>query len=266
MLVKELIGRRNKIIKSAWLGVIEKLNVERASAVHVTSELEAAELQRFNWRLPRVVAISNGVDEPETTIDGCGVSLDVKEVAASQPLILYFGRLSWKKGLDRLLKAFALTNSGILVIAGTDDEKLVPRLRQLASELQIANRVKFLPRTILGYDKEYLFAASRLFVLPSYSENFGNAVLDAMRRGLPVVVTPEVGAAEIVREACGGFVTAGEPIPLSEAIIRLTENSVLARTVGEAGRRYVSERFGWPRIAVDMEELYESVRVFSHVP
>src|SRR5579862_1891032 len=49
MLVKELIGRRSRLIKSAWLSLIEKNNVERASAVHVTSELEAAELERFKW-------------------------------------------------------------------------------------------------------------------------------------------------------------------------------------------------------------------------
>jgi glycosyltransferase involved in cell wall biosynthesis len=260
MLVKELIGRRNRIVKSAWLRLIEKSNVEHAAVVHVTSELEATELQRFNWRLPKVVNISNGVDEPEATKDGSELSEDIKAFADGQPLVLYFGRLSWKKGLDRLLKAFALTRFGLLVIAGTDDENLVPRLQQLAAELQIADRVKFLPRTILGCDKEYLFAASRLFVLASYSENFGNAVLEAMRRAVPVVVTPEVGAAEIVRKAGGGFVTPGDPKPLSEAISRLLENSVLARTVGEAGQRYVQEHYGWPRVAAEMEELYESVR------
>ena len=113
--------------------------------------------------------------------------------------MLFLGRLSWKKGLDRLLRAFACTQTGILAIVGTDDENFAPRLAKLAADLKIANRVRIVPRTVAGSDKERLFAAAQLFVLPSYSENFGNTVLEAMRRGVPVVVTPEVGAAEIVR-------------------------------------------------------------------
>jgi glycosyltransferase involved in cell wall biosynthesis len=53
----------------------------------------------------------------------------------------------------------------------------------------------------MGSEKERLFAAARIFVLTSYSENFGNTVLEAMRRGVPVVIKPEVGAAGIVRES-----------------------------------------------------------------
>jgi glycosyltransferase involved in cell wall biosynthesis len=58
------------------------------------------------------------------------------------------------------------------------------------------------------------------------SENFGNTVLEAMRRRVPVVVTPEVGAADIVRESGGGIVVAGDPEPLGGAICRLTTDLV----------------------------------------
>jgi glycosyltransferase involved in cell wall biosynthesis len=265
MLVKELVERRNRFAKSAWIYLIEKSNLEHASAIHVTSELEAAELLRFNWQLPQVVTISNGVDDPESATGSTGVSIDIQQLADGQPLVLFLGRISWKKGLDRLLKAFALVDHGKLAIAGTDDEHLVPQLRQLAQTLQIGHRVKFLPRTVLGRDKEHLFAAARLFVLPSYSENLGNTVLEAMRRGVPVVVTPEVGAAEIVHEARGGIVVHGDPEQLSKAISRLTNDMALARGMGEAGRQYVEQKYGWRQIAAQMEALYESLR-FSKSP
>ena len=64
MLVRELIARRSRLAKSAWIHLIEKSNIERAAAVHLTSELEASELQRFGWRLPRIAVIPNGIDEP----------------------------------------------------------------------------------------------------------------------------------------------------------------------------------------------------------
>jgi len=260
MLVKELIERRNRFVKSAWIKLIEKSNLERASTIHVTSELEAAELARFNWQLPPAVTIPNGVDDPDVIAGGEELSPDVRESAKDQPLVLFLGRLSWKKGLDRLLKAFSLTADGTLAIVGTDDEGLVRQLQHLAESLRISDRVRFLPRTVLGRDKEHLFAAARLFVLQSYSENFGNTVLEAMRRGVPVVATPEVGASEVVRQAESGIVAHGEPEPLGEAIDRLVNDAELASAMGEAGRRCVLHQYSWPHIAARMEELYQRLQ------
>jgi glycosyltransferase involved in cell wall biosynthesis len=197
MLVKDLVARRSRLTKSAWIHLIERSNVEQAAALHLTSQLEGTEIERFGWRLPRLAIIPNAIDEPLS--QNGKIASDVEAITSQQPLVLFFGRLSWKKGLDRLLRAFALTPAGILAVVGTDDENFAPQLAKLAAELRIADRVRILPRTVIGSEKERLFGAARLFVLPSYSENFGNTVLEAMRRGVPIVVTPEVGAAEIVR-------------------------------------------------------------------
>ena len=257
MLVKDLIARRSRYAKSAWIHLIERSNVEGAAALHLTSALEGAELERFGWRLPRLAVIPNAIDEPLS--QNGEIASDVETIISEQPLVLFFGRLSWKKGLDRLLRAFACTQAGVLAIVGTDDEKFSPQLVKLAAELQIADRVRILPRTVIGAEKERLFAAARLFVLPSYSENFGNTVLEAMRRGLPIVVTPEVGAAEIVRTSGAGLVVAGDLEPLSSAIHLLTADPILARSMGEAGRAHAAAHFTWDQVAAQMEDLYNSV-------
>ena len=140
---------------------------------------------------------------------------------------------------------------------GTDDEGLAPRLVKLAGSLRIAERVHILPRTIIGSERERLFAAARVFVLTSYSENFGNTVLEAMRRRVPVVVTPEVGAAEIVRQSAGGIVAQGDAEALGAAIGRLLDDPNLARSMGEAGQRYAMTHYTWAGISTRMEELYE---------
>jgi len=80
-----------------------------------------------------------------------------------------------------------------------------------------------------------------------------------MRRGVPVVVTPEVGAAEIVRESGAGLVVAGEPEPLSSAIRLLIADPSLARSMGEAGQRHAA-RFTWDYVAMQMEDLYKSLK------
>jgi glycosyltransferase involved in cell wall biosynthesis len=257
MLVKDLIARRSQLAKSAWIHLIERSNVEKAAALHLTSQLEGSEVERFGWRLPRLAVIPNAIDEP--FFQNGKIASDVEAITSQQPLVLFLGRLSWKKGLDRLLRAFART-PGMLAIVGTDDENFAPQLVKLAADLQIADRVRILPRTVIGFEKERLFAAARLFVLPSYSENFGNTVLEAMRRGVPVVVTPEVGAAEIVQTSGAGLVVAGDLEPLSSAIRLLTSNPVLARSMGEAGRRHAAAHFTWGHVAAQMEDLYNSIR------
>jgi glycosyltransferase involved in cell wall biosynthesis len=254
MLVKELIARRSRLAKTTWISLVERSNIDRAAIVHLTSHLEAAEIGRFGWQLSRVAVIPNGIDEPVSCVGE--VAADVQAIAAGQPLVLFLGRLSWVKGIDRLLHAFERTRTGILAIVGPDDENITPKLVKLAVELGIVDRVRIMPRSVIGREKEYLFSSARLFVLSSYSESFGNTVLEAMRRGVPVVVTPEVGLAQIVRESGGGLVVSGESGPLSEAISRLILDPALARSMGAAGQLRAMQ-YNWSVIATQMEAMYK---------
>ena len=257
MLIKELIRRRSRFAKLAWIRLVERSNLERAASIHVTSQVEATELAHFGWRLPRAAIIPNGVDEPLSCVGN--VASDVEVIASKGSLVLFLGRLSWKKGLDRLLHAFERTRAGNLAIVGTDDEGLAPRLTQLAASLGIAERVYVLPRTVIGAEKEHLFSAANVFALPSYSENFGNTVLEAMRRGVAVAVTPEVGAAAIVRASGGGIVAPGDADVFGAALSKLLEDPGLAHAMGQAGQRHTAAHYTWAQIAAQMEGLYASV-------
>jgi glycosyltransferase involved in cell wall biosynthesis len=255
MLVKDLIRRRSRLVKSAWIAAIERRNLEHAAAVHVTSSTEAAELDRFGWRLRQIVSIPNGVESGAAGVSG-DPSGDIAEIVAAQPLVLFLGRLSWVKALDRLVQAFARTTRGTLAIVGTDEDGMAPRLETIARDLGIAARVRLLPRTVGGRDKQALLAAARLFVLASHSESFGNSILEAMQQGLPVVVTRGVGAAEVVREADSGLVVDADAGEIGQAIERLIADPALSRQMGEAGRRHVEERYAWSSVAAQMEALY----------
>jgi len=259
MLVEKLVRSRHRLLKSTWIGLIERTNLERAAAIHVTSAVEAAALAAFGFRLRQVATVPNGADEVESE-PALNPPDDIKALARERPLILFFGRMTWVKGLDRLLQAFARTRVGTLAIVGTDYDHIAPRLAQLAGELNIAGRVHLVPRTVTGADKEFVFAAATGFVLPSYSESHGNAAIEAMQRGLPVIVTEDVGASDIVRQSGGGIVVKGDIAELGQAIERLMQNPALAWEMGERGQCYVREHCSWAGVAARMETLYASLR------
>lgn len=258
MLVKDLIEHRSRCIKLAWIQLIEKRNLREAAAIHVTSMLEKEELQRFAWEMPQIYMIPNGITKIESFADN-HISADVKAIMSPEPLVLFLGRISWKKGLDLLLNAFARTTIGRLAIIGPDDEGLSPRLREMARDLRIVDRVQILPRMVLGADKEFVFNLAKIFVLPSHSENFGNSVLEAMQRGVPVVVTPGVGAADIVSNSKGGLVEQRTPEAFGAAICRLLAEPGLAASMGAAGRYFVSKNYSWDGIAPTVLQLYETL-------
>lgn len=255
MLIREMIERRSFFAKSAWIGLFDGPSLRHAAAIHVTSDLERVEFESFRFGVAAVATIPNGVEDPLPVPAEQAITADIS-AATAESFLLYLGRLSWKKGLERLIHGFARTLAGALVIAGPDDERLGPRLAGIAREFGVSQRVHLVPRFVEGGDKEYLFARARAFVLPSYSENFGNTVVEALRRGVPVITTPQVGAADIVRRSGGGIVTGGEPEALSYAMARFINHPALACSMGAAGRSHVTRHYGWPHVAERMEALY----------
>lgn len=258
MLERELIRRKSPILKALWIALIERRNLERASAIHVTSAREADELAALGFKLPPVVTIPNGVGAgPPSGPDG-PVSDHLSATIARGPYVLFLGRVSWKKGLDRLVRSMPYMSGALRVlVAGNDDEGLRASLEADAAQRGVAERLVF-TGPVAGADKQALLAGAQVLVLPSYSENFGNVVLEAMAAGCPVIVTPEVGAAPIVEASGAGWVVDGAPSTLGARISELATNlklrtgmSVLAR---EAARDYT-----WDFVAGQMERAYHGL-------
>ncbi|HTY51394.1 MAG TPA: glycosyltransferase [Steroidobacteraceae bacterium] len=263
MLVGEMIRRRSRWIKTAWIGLIEHRSLAAAAAVHVTAQLEAEELRKLGLPLPPIECIPNGVEYPAGTASGA--TPHEAETTLPARYALFLSRISWKKGLDRLISAWQQVPELPLVIAGNDDEGYRPRLEALARELGVAGRVLFLG-PVADDRKWAIYRDAALFLLPSYSENFGNVVAEAMAMGCPVVVTPEVGIAALVAEAGAGVVCGNEPAQLAAAISGLLADERRRQDCGRRGRELVRTRLSWDGLAAQAEDLYRNILVRTSEP
>ncbi|WP_296336291.1 glycosyltransferase [Reyranella sp.] len=258
MLVPELMRRKSRWAKAAWIALIERTNLERAAAIHTTSTVEAGHIAGLGWKLPPIAMIPHGVDDPPAP-SAAPLSPDVASAIGGSAPVLALGRISWEKGLDRLIAALPLAPAARLVIAGDDADGHAAVLAAEAQRAGVAGRVTILARHVAGADKEALFAAARVFAMTSLSENFGLAAFEAMRRGVPVLTTADVGMSEIVRDAHAGLVVDTAPAAIAEGLNALLADAARSRAMGETGRALVVAQYGWPSIAHRMETLYRSL-------
>ena len=135
MLVNDLIRQKNSLIKRAWIQAFERRNLAGAAAVHVTSEREAEELKMLGLTFGHAVIIPNGIDMPP--------EVDILTERNDRRNVLFLGRITWKKGLDRLIDAVARVPEAVLTIAGNDEEGLTPKLEQQISNTRDARSCAF---------------------------------------------------------------------------------------------------------------------------
>jgi glycosyltransferase involved in cell wall biosynthesis len=255
MLEKKLIRTKSRLVKSAWIALFEKRTLERAAAIHMTSAREAAEVKAFAFRLPPRIVLPNGVDLDPQANGSNSPSPALLELIDLGPYLLFLGRINWKKGLDRLILSLRHVHAARLIVAGNDEENYQPFLEALVEAHGLSERVVF-TGPVWGADKAALLAEATALVLPSYSENFGNVVLEAMAYGRPVIVTPEVGISDVVADTGAGLVVSGDPECLGPAIESLLTDRAAMDQMGERGRNAVLERFTWESVAQHMEDAY----------
>ena len=260
MLVKDLIRKKSRWSKTVWIKLFERYNLEQAAAIHVTTTVEKRECERFGFRLPPISIVPNGINVNDFTNNSERISNCIKNLLDKQPMVLFLSRISWKKGLDRLIPALSHVPEAHLVIAGNDEENYTPFLISLANQYGVKQRVTF-SGPVRNGDKKALLKAAKVFTLPSHSENFGNVVLEALAVGCPVVVTPQVGLADVVTKCGAGLVVEGEPENIARAIQQILVDSKTRAEMGKNGRKTVKERYTWNSVATQMEQVYQKILV-----
>lgn len=234
--------------KEVWEAAARAI-APRRTVLHVTSEAEekpAAE--RMRWMRTRM--IPNGVEVPP----------EAPRPAPSDTLrILFLGRLHPIKGLENLVEACGLLRQRQpafhLTLAGGGEAPFVAALQKAVKDRTLEGHVTFLGETPPSA-RARLFAEADLFIMPSFTENFGLAIAEALAHAVPVIAGKGTPWSGLLDHDAGLWVP-NDPESLAAAIASMRDRPLVA--MGARGRAWVERDLGWGRVASEMKALYESL-------
>lgn len=235
--------------------------LSRAAAIHYTAEEEMHLAAPFAQGAPGAV-VPLGLEPADYgALPPPGRFRAAYPAVGGRPIVMFLGRLHAKKGFDILMPAFArLLRAGFdaqLVVAGPD-YGMRKRIEALARALSVADRVTF-TGMLQGEAKLAALVDADLFVLPSYSENFGIAVIEALACGLPVLISDRVNIWREIVEDGSGRVAPCDVEAFGEALIDTMGDREALAAMAAAGPATVARRYTWDKVAVQLEALYRRV-------
>ena len=245
------LRRKSRIKKRIYNLLLEKRNLDQAAAIHYTSEEEKELAHRpMNIQSPGVV-VPLGLNPGDYAKLPAPDSFRNRfPECRGKFLFLFLGRLDFKKGLDLLSKAFGeiarQCGDVHLVIAGPDEAGCTKQMRMWLAEEGILDRVTF-TGMLYGKDKLAAFNDANVFVLSSYTENFGIALVEAMACGMPVVISDRVNIWREIADAEAGLVTKCTADDVYKGMSTLLKNRDLRVKLGHNARELVAERYSWDK-------------------
>ncbi len=250
-----------KLKKLIYLKLFDQFVLKNASAYHFTTLLERKKMDLFKIQKPNFIN-PNGLDLMEfSDLPGKSDSNKVLKLDEDSFVITFLGRLNWVKAIDFLVKGFVKVSkkfsNAILVLAGPDGGEEA-NLKELVKDLGIVDKVIFLG----PIDKEKrlkLFASTDILALVSWTENFGNAAVEAMAAGVPVLVSENVGICDAVSEDGAGLVVPVDEDAIAKALIQMLFDSERLKAMGKAAYESARKRYDIRVVAELMAKAYEDV-------
>ncbi|HET6282412.1 MAG TPA: glycosyltransferase, partial [Polyangia bacterium] len=250
---------RRRALKRVYLALLDRPNLRRAAALHFCTGPERDEAAWHGIPLTgRSFVIPPPLADP--------FRFPARDVSSQSTRVLFLSRIHPKKGLEVLLDAWPMVRSRLpqatLTIAGDGDRAYVESLRARADTIA-GGSVSF-TGFVSGGAKNDTLANADLFVLPSFQENFGVVVIEAISAGAPVVITPEVQLAPVVESERLGFVVPRRADAVAEGIVKALGDRALRDRVASRGAAIVEENFSLAAIGRLLAGMYADVTTRHH--
>lgn len=228
-------------------GMISRISLRHFDAVFALHDAERKWLVRKGVPSSKVRVIPNGIENAFFRGRGGG---------KGKNQVIYVGRISEAKGLDLLLKAFAILPPGMdakLLLVGPDGGQ-THELKRFAEKTHLGRSVSFTGE-VPEQKLVRLLDESAVFVLPSKYEPFGISLLEAMARGKACIAVRSEGPESIIENGKEGLLINYSVSELAEGIRRLLGSAALRKKLGNNARKK-AEKYGWPEIASEVEKEY----------
>lgn len=249
------VTSRRPFLKRAALAWLDGPILRRAAAVHFTSHEEKTEAEALGIVMNSVV-IPLGIGQPAIA------AAQTPRTAATPRRLLFMSRLDPKKNLEGLLDALARLPERhanvTLTIAGKGSDSYTQDLRTRARGLGLDARIDWLGH-VDGDAKARTLAAADLFVLPSFSENFGIAAAEAMMAGLPCILGDGVALAAAAHRAGAALAVAPDPDAIAAAITTLCDAPARLDTMARSARAHADTNFSRDAMAAALVGLYRAI-------
>ncbi len=251
--------RNKRWKKLLYAALIERKNVHKAACLHALTIQEADDYRRFGAQGP-IAVVPNGVHVPaDTSADPFFARFP--ELRGRQ-LVVFLGRIHFKKGLDLLCRAWAKIAirfpDAHLVLAGPDCEGTLAKVQHLVESLGLTTRVTF-TGMLSGELKWSALRSAHCFVLPSYSEGLSVSTLEAMGMGVPVIITRHCNLPEVAQKG-SGYVIEAEVAPLEESLEHVLSCPAMSwLSMSKAGQALVEDKFSWDTVGEQMADVYRWV-------
>ena len=245
--------------KQIYLKLIEKANLNHSQGIHFTSNQEQQEASQLNLTSPSFI-LPHGLAIPAKITDARQRLRQHFNLPADEPIILFLSRLHPKKGLDYLIPALSKLDNYrfTFILAGSGEPDYENEIKSLIADLGIEKRIQF-GGFVKGELKDLLLQGADLFALTSYSENFGISVLEALAVGLPVLITPGVALADMVKQQKIGYITELDVAAIAVAIQTFLDYPQKGKTMGDRARQLIMEKYTWDKIACQMQQVYTHI-------
>jgi len=252
-------SHHNLLIKRLYENLFEFNNLRNASAIHYTAKEEAKQASFLNFNNKSIITPIGINWEKYGTLYDKGLFRKRFRINMEVPLVLFLGRINFVKGLDLLIPSFYHVIKRYpyaqLAIVGPDNEGYGTTVRSLANQYGVLDKIFFIDH--LSQDEVvFAYTDADVFVLPSYSENFGITVVEAMACACPVVISNQVKIWPEIQEDGAGIVVNLEPSEIANAICQVLSDTKEGIAMGDRGRFAAYRRYSWPQIVEDMIHAY----------
>ena len=246
-----------------------KGDLDGATCIHVTAKHEMDACLAMGIRGPFTI-IPNGIHPPEfSALSEADLAEESWPILKDRKVVLFLSRLSPQKGLDILIPAWQTIMrkhpDALLVVAGPDHLSYGRFVRELAAASPYSGDI-FFTGNVVGEAKLALYRRADVFALPSYSENFGNVVAEALMCETPVVTTHATPWDELEKYSCGRYVPVDREaiVDAIDSILRLpAEERAL---MGRRGRDFILSSYTWDAAARKMITVYKAILGGEEIP